>query len=171
VAPLARDAVTAGDHGALDDHAGAGARADDHAEHDARAGRSAVDSLREREAVRVVGQSDGPTERLGEQTVERQTVEADCVRAAEQAGLRGEGARRTDAHAAALARACLELPDQPGDRRDDGARVAPWRLDPQPRVLLAGLAEHDALDLRASEVDADPHHPKISTSFWRAPAT
>ena len=167
VSPLACDAVRSGPDLLIEDPARAGPRAHDEPEHQARAEPSAVHGLGEREAVGVVRHADRPPDRAFQILVERGAVETHGVGVAEQAGARREGARSADAHAAGL---IAELLLQADDELGDGAVNAHPILGGGHPLLEEDLAlarQHHPLDLRASEIDADPqlgHSPTTSRS-------
>src|SRR4029079_5020789 len=103
VPPFAGNAGAAPDHLLIDDEAAADPGAEDDAEHNQLAGRRAVDSLGQGEAVGVVLHADRAAERGLEVALEGLTVEDGAVRVLQNIGLGRQRARRGDADRAAPA--------------------------------------------------------------------
>ena len=61
----------------------------------------------------------------------------------------------------------FETGDQRRDRRDRRAVIATGRRNALPRDDLGRVAQHDAFDLGAAEVDADPEHAGNPSGFGR----
>ena len=172
VAPFGGRAVLAGQHAPVDDDAAAHARPQRRAEHDVgprtiQVGgrrRRAVDRLGEHEALAVVGEANGPPERRRQIAIQWPIVEAGEVRVQHHAAARVQHARRADADRRGRRRARharLEPPDHAGDRLQDVV-VSGRRSFAVPRQLTPVVAQRDAFDLRATDVDADSHAPTIS---------
>ncbi len=157
VAPLAGDRVRPGQHLAVHHHAAARARPHDHAEDDARSRRRAVGRLGEREAVRVVREAHRPSEKAGEVAVEGLADQPGGVRVLDEAGGGREGARHPDADAAPTAGLRFEVADEAGHRLERRRVVVAGGRHPAPGELRPVVAERHALDLRAAEVEPDPH--------------
>ena len=158
VAPLAGDGVGPDQHAAVDHDAAAGAGADDHAEHHAGAGRRAVGRLRQREAVGVVGD---PHRSRRARCADRRR-RARPISHVELAFLTSPVAGEivpgmpmpTDASRAALA---LDRLHETGDRRHRGRVVAARCRNPLPGQFASIVGNRNPLDLRAAQVDANPH--------------
>ena len=155
VTPFAGQAVRPDQQPAIDDDAGAHAGAQDCREHHGRAGAGAVGRLRQRQAVRVVGDAHRPPECERQVVRQRPAVQAGRVGVLDQA-FAGGGAGRADAHAArGQAQVGLGPRDQRGDSGERGAIVAGRGGDALAPQAGAMRVEHDGFDLGAAEIDAD----------------
>jgi hypothetical protein len=121
----------------------------------ARVAPRAVDGLRQREAVGVVGHPHLAIEQRAEVAMERVADQLGRVGVLHEA--RGGRDRAGDAYADARVRAerGLGLAHQPGDRLQDRGVGAARRRAAAPEELRAVRPDRDRLDLRAAKVDAD----------------
>jgi hypothetical protein len=133
------------------------AGAEDHAEHHPATLTSAVDGLRHREAVRVVSGPDVAAQRLAEIGLRLLAVQPGRGCALGDPRPRIQRARQTDADAALLAGAQLDLRNQLDDGPQTTGVVRPGGVGSTTSDLLAGVGKPDRFDLGASPVDADPH--------------
>src|SRR5690606_19956710 len=157
VPPLPGDAVRPREHLAVDDHTAAAPGAYDHAEDDRGARGRAVDRFRQRETVRVVGHADRAIERLLEVLLERFAVQPRGVRVLDESRQGRHGSGYPAAHRGAPTGATFERLDHAPHRGDRAGVVVPGRRHPDASDFAAGVIERDPFDLRAADVDPDPH--------------
>jgi len=163
VAPLAGDAVNAFEHAPVDDDAPAHPCAQNQADHDAVPARGAERGLSQRETVRVIRHPHLHPEPAAEVFAHRSTVEAEGVGVFQNTGRGIDGAGTADADHGGAEDAGLSF--ETGDdlfHLPDHVLVAAAALGGHAQAVpraVGGLRVDDrALDLGASEVDAEQGH-------------
>ncbi len=169
MAPFAGDQLPAADDRALDDDAAADAGAQGGAEDHARVLSRAVDRLREGEAPRIVRETDFPFKNLLQVGLERVPVVGRVVGVRDDAGVRGDEPGHADADPAGLAGLGLGAADRIGEHLERGRIGAARRGNAMAEKLAALRVERRERDLRAADVNAQPHSPRVLRRARRAP--
>src|SRR5690606_23085133 len=121
-----------------------------------------------REAVGVVVDARLAAQRALQVGGKRPAVEPGGIGVSHEAGVRRQRTRDADADRAAASDRTLGLVDETGDR-GARARVVAARCRHAPaQSLAARVVEREHFDLRAAEIDADPHAlpPGVSYLGW-----
>ena len=167
VPPFARDAVAALHQALVDHHSAAAAGAYDGGEHHPGVRGGAVDRLRERQAVGVVGQPDLPRQRRLQVLPEPAAVQPGGVGVANHPGARGHRPWRADADTIAGSGLGLGLLDEVSDGAERRV-IAAGIGRPDPANEAPARIQRRRLDLGASEINADPvHRRRIDPSTVR----
>ncbi len=157
MAPFAGDRVGASERPAVDHDAAADARAEDCAEHHPRAGGRAVDRLRQREAVGVVGDLHRALRGLLEAAPERTTFDPGQIDHPDQAAVGGDHARHgdPDRHRRAM------RPDEHADQLDESCEGSGIVVRYRPAVaceLAALRVDRDGSNLAAADIETNSDH-------------
>ena len=160
--PFPRHGVGADDDPAIDGETTANAGTKNDREDRRTPGCSAVRGLRQREAIRVVGQPHFPRERRGKVPAERTANEPRRVRVLHQTRSRRDCARHPDADRR-WSHLCLRIGDERANRLHCAFVASPRRWHTTTQDLPTAAIDGDDLELRAADVDSNPHAPSTDS--------
>src|SRR5690606_3827570 len=162
VSPLSGNRIRTGKRTTVDDDAAADTGTEDDAEDHARTSGRAIRRFRNREAVRVVGQTHRTPQHPLEVGTQPAAIEPGRVRVLHKAGCRRLDAGNADADSGG---ARMHLAFGAGDeicyRRKGRVVVAARRVHAGAHLLAPRFVERRNLDLRAAEVDAETNRHEV----------